>query len=407
MARILTTLLLLAGLGSNGLAQEGFPVTLDQGPLICFSKAAVGEPQCVDLYAASCNGEQQGKRFWRNTGNTKVVARLDHTHLLVASYGEPYALIVVDTKTGMHRVLAEGSPSSFVAVHKSDVLYLGDNRWDKGEHHLFARSWRVEADRRKLAEPRFDSVPIVLGNLAIGVTAGSKEVWSISLTRSKARKLYELPTGANRVQLSMAPGGQRLAIGANRIGRGHLAVIDLGSAKLLNSWDNLEIGLSRLSSSTPTVKVNWFDDEHVVSSETRGSGRGFGSGNFTFIRRSIETGKITDDASYGPLELCHRAPPRPGAAKAPVPEFQVQTEGDEYLLMQKGKKDPIQAVPKNYRTGAKIQLAKNSAFAIVKLTHNPQLVQLYRPTKPPLALSSTGGTAWRWLPAAGDVESSK
>ncbi|MFT7535624.1 MAG: hypothetical protein ACI85K_001577 [Hyphomicrobiaceae bacterium] len=297
-------MLLLTGLGSSVLAQEGFPITLDQGPLICFSKAAEGEPQCVDLYVANCSGEQQGTRFWRNTGNTKVVARLDQSHLLLASYSEPYALIVVDTLTGKHRVLAEGSPHDFVAVHNADVLYLGDNR-----------------------------------------------------------------------------------------------------------WDNLEIGVSPLSSSTPTVKVGWFDNEHVVSSETRGSGRGFGSssgsGNFTFNRRSIETGKITDDASYGPLALCHRVPPLPGAANAPVLVFQIQTEGDEYLLMQKGKNDPIQAVPKDYRSGAKIQLAKDSTFAIARLAHTPQLVQLYPPIKPPLALSSTGGMDWQWLPAAVDVESSK
>lgn len=196
---------------------RGFPITLDQGPLICFSKAAEGEPQCVDLYVANCNGEQQGTRFWRNTGNTKVVAWLDQSHLLLASYGEPYALIVVDTLTG----------------------------------------------------------------------------------------------------------------------------------------------------------------------------------------------KITDDASYGPLALCHRVPPLPGAANAQILVFQIQTKGDEYLLMQKGKKDPIQAVPKDYRSGAKIQLAKDSTFAIVRLAHSPQLVQLYRSTKPPLALSSTGGADWQWLPAAVDVESSK
>ena len=44
----------------------------------------------------------------------------------------------------------------------------------------------------------------------------------------------------------------------------------------------------------------------------------------------------------------------------------------------KGKKNQVQVVAKDYRRGAKIRLAMNGAFAIVKLAHNPQLVQLYR-----------------------------
>ena len=407
MAWNVPTLLLLAGLASSLPAQEGFPIALDQGPLICFAKAAGGKPHRVDLYAASCNGNQGGKRFWRNTGNTKLVARLDQTHLLVSSYGEPYALITVDTSTGKHRILADGSPHSFVAVHGDDVLYRGDNRWGKGDHYLFARSWRVESERRKLAEPQFDSVPIVRGNLAIGVTAGTNEVWSISLTRGKGRKLYSLPENASQVQLALAPGAQRLAIGANKLGRGHLAVVDLGSAKTLNSWDNLEIEVSMLSSFTPTVQVGWFDDEHVVSSETRGGGRGFGGGNFTFIRRSIETGEIVDDAPYGPVELHHRTPPLPDDEQNPAPRFEIQTEGDKFLLVEKGKKQPLQSVPKDYRTGAFIRLAPAGAFAMVALPDNPKLVLLYRPHKPPLAVSNVGGMDWQWLPAKRAVESSK
>ena len=412
MARNLATQLLLVGLFGSGLAttassQEGFAVTLDDGPIVSFANYADGKPHRVDLYVANCNGDQPAQRFWRNTGNTKLVARLDRTHLLIASYGDPYGLIVVDTATGKHRLLAEGSPHEFVAVHGDDVLYLGDNRWGKGDNFLFARSWRKEAERRKLAEPLFDSVPIVRGNLAIGVTAGSKEVWSISVTRARGRKLYELPETAGQVQLALAPGAQRIAIGANKMGRGHLAVVDLGSAKLLNSWDDLKIGLSPLSSFTPTVKVGWFDDEHVVSSETRGGGRGFGRGNFSYIRRSIESGKITDDASYGPIELYHRAPPLPKGTKVTATRFQIQTEGDEFLLIESGKKEPLQSVPKDYRSGAKIRLAPDGGFAIVKLTHDPKLVQLYREGKPPLALSKAGGMDWRWLPAAVDVESSK
>ena len=42
----------------------------------------------------------------------------------------------------------------------------------------------------------------------------------------------------------------------------------------------------------------------------------------------------------------------------------------------KGKLNQVQAVAKDYRRGIKVRRAM--AGAIVKLTHNPQLVQLYR-----------------------------
>lgn len=405
MARTTLALSVLIA-AATATAQQGFAIDLDRGPIISFERSVGGKPHRVELHVANCDGDRPAQVCWRNVGNTELVARLDRTHLLISSYGTPYALIVLDTKTGKHRVLAEGSPHDFVAVHGDDVLYLGDNRWGKGDNHLFARSWRAEAERRQLAEPVFESVPIVKGNLAIGVTAGASEVWAVSLTRSKGRKLYELPDACYQVTLALAPGGQRLAIGANKMGLGHLAVVDLGSGKLVRKWDDLDIQVSPLSSFTPTVRVGWFDDEHVVSSETRGAARGFGGGNFSFVRRSIETGKVTDEAPYGPVELHHATPEDPNAAR-PDPTFRIETQADDYLLMQKGRKEPLTSVPRDYRKRGKMRLAPGGTHAVVMLPHDPLLVQLYRPGKTPLALSKIGGVDWRWFPAVANVESSK
>lgn len=417
MARSVTPLLLLVCIG-NLYAQDldgqkssnpdlgwqrGYAIELGPGPLVCYERNFGGKPREVGLFAANCDGDQKGRLFWRNSGNVNVVARLDQSHILVASYGSPYALLVVDTKIGAHRVLAEGSPHSFVGVRGDEVLYLGDDRWGKGDNYLFARSWQNKTKRRKLAEPRFDSVPLIRGNLAIGVTVGENETWSISLTRSKARKIYDLPKGARRVRLALAPGAQRIAISASVQGKGHLAVVDLGSAKPLNQWDDLNIGVSPFSSSSPTVELGWFDDGHVVTSETISAGRFHG--HFAFVRRNVETGKITDESAYGQMALQHSTPPPPGEPKAKDPVFTIAAQDDDYRLMQKGQKEPLQSVPKDYRIGAKILLAPEGAFAVVKLERNPKLCVLYRPGKAPLALSDEGGTSWRWLPASGSVES--
>lgn len=382
--------------------KRAFAIELGPGPVVCFERNSPGTPHQVSIYATNCDGDQKARRFWINSGNADVVARLDQSHILVASYGEPYGLIVVDTKTGSHHLLAEGSSHSFVAQRREEVLFLGDNRWGKGDNHLYARNWRTLGARRKLAEPTFASVPLIEGNLAIGVTAGERQVWAISLARGKGRKVYELPQGASQTRLTLAPNGLRLAIGTSINWRGHLAVVDLGAAKVLNRWDGLNISLSPLSSFSPTVECNWFDDEHVVSSETIGQGRN--GGHFAWVRRNVATGKITDESAYGPMVLRHTRPPRAGAEPAPQ-LFSIATEGDRLLLMQQGKKEPVQSVPKDYRHGAKIRLSPDGRFAIVHLERDPRLCQLYRPGLRPLAVSDAGALEWRWLPAIRTVES--
>jgi hypothetical protein len=56
----------------------------------------------------------------------------------------------------------------------------------------------------------------------------------------------------------------------------------------------------------------------------------------------------------------------------------INLNGANWQVDLKGKKIPVQVAPKGYRTTTKTRLAMDDAFAIVKLAHNPQLVQLYR-----------------------------
>lgn len=99
-------------------------------------------------------------------------------------------------------------------------------------------------------------------------------------------------------------------------------------------------------------------------------------GHFAFVRRNVETGKITDESAYGQMALQHSTPPPPDEPKAKDPVFTIAAQDDDYRLMQKGQKEPLQSVPKDYRTGAKILLAPEGAFAVAKLERNAKLCVL-------------------------------
>jgi hypothetical protein len=60
-----------------------------------------------------------------------------------------------------------------------------------------------------------------------------------------------------------------------------------------------------------------------VSPAADSSGRGFAGSNSAFIRRSNETGVISDDASRDPTAL--------DGDNVPAPLFQIQTNGDKLL----------------------------------------------------------------------------
>src|SRR6187455_2625118 len=125
-------ILVLAGLLGNAAAQtqpETQTPAIADGPLVCFT---VGRGDGKDrenvLFVTNVDGTTQPREFFRSRDNARVLQRLDRDHLLVASFGSPYALLVVDLTAGTNRVLADGAPHEFVAVHGDDVLHLGDRR---------------------------------------------------------------------------------------------------------------------------------------------------------------------------------------------------------------------------------------------------------------------------------------
>lgn len=377
---------------------RGHAVALGPGPLVTFLTTTGGNPHRCLLHIANAHGDEPAKVFWDNCGNAITIARLDQHHILIASYGEPYALIVVDTRTGANRVLTDGCAGNFVAVHGDNVLYLGDNRWDRGDNHLYSRPWRAHGEARKLAKPTFQRVPIVSGNLAIALTDNERQVWSVSLVSGKSRKLLELPDKAMGVRLALSPGGQRLAVAAAVMGRGHLTAIDLGSSKRLRHWQGINIDVSMLSSSLPTLEVNWVDLEHLVTSETIGGA--LKGSNFAWVTRALATGKVTEEITYAPMQLYHRKPPGKPVANAPPAAFSIATKGKRRMLLQAGRTEPLQSLQASDR----IKLSPDRQFAIVPHERNPSVRLLYRPGKPALALFDGGGSKILWLPSMPPVE---
>ncbi|MCK5942231.1 MAG: hypothetical protein KAI24_09710 [Planctomycetes bacterium] len=377
-------------------AQQDPLPELDAGPVICMSRAE-SKPHRVHLYAANCDGAHGARRFWTNRGNVKLLARLDRTHFLVGSYGEPYALLVVDAATGAHRVLAEGAPHGFVAVHGGDVLYIGDNRWGKGDHHLYAQAWREQTPRRRLADVLLDEVAQVRGNLAIGIAAGEREIWKVSLTRGQGRRVAELPEGAMQPRVAVSPSGQRLAIGCNVQGRGHLTVVDLATARPLRSWKDLNIGVSPVSSFLGTLEVGWHDDAHVLTTETVG---GRFSGHFAFLRRSLATGEVVEQRHCGPMGLYHPAPPADRAAPAgPPAAFELRTDGERQSLVRRGDGEVITDVAVERGRASDLLLSPDGRYAVERPDGDQHRMILHRPGRAPLPLIDAWATDLTWFEA--------
>jgi len=394
--RFATALLLTTALAN---AQQAHRAELPAGPLLTFAnakaKTGVGEPHTMTVFAVGCDddvGEPQV--VWVNRGNVRVLRRLDRHRLLIQSFGEPYALLVVDAEHGTHRVLCEGA--ELVDVHGDDVLYLGDNRWGKGDHFLYARSWRQDAEPVRLSERTFVRVPIVAGNLAIGVSGARAEVWAVSLVRGSSRKLLDLPDSLPGARFALSPGGQWLAVGTVMATRGQLAVYDVGSSELVRRWRGLPIAVSPFSSFSPTLEVGWHDEEHVVCSESRGDPLR-GGAESVFVRRSLTTGEVVDEEVYGPVELHHRTPPAPGAAAA-EPTFSVERDGETDRLLQRGREQPLASFA--WREQAvRIALSPDGRYAVEHARGQKSFV-LHREGKPALEVLNIGAHQLVWLPAA-------
>ena len=292
---------------------------------------------------AELDGKGPAQPFWRSKDNCDVLARLDRDHLLLASYGAPYALVVVDLAHGRHTVLVDGAPHEFVAVHGDDVLHLGDRRVHdssvrlRPDEFFFATPWRSPEQRRRVCEVPCERIAKVAGNLAILITEGERSVHATSLTSGTTRLLWTVPEGASHLCVSLSPGGQRLALGAvAKNGKGLLTVVDVATSRVMHQWPDLPIDVSPFSSNRPKLEVGWHDEEHVVCSETRRTA-------FTFVRRHIERDEVVDEEPYGPVELWHRAPPPPtsAAAAATKPFFRAEEIDGTTQLLALGSKEPL------------------------------------------------------------------
>ena len=394
------------------LPAQSLPAPVGTGPLLCLTtnSRSEGHPE-VTLHVAELAGEGPARPIWRNRDNAQVLARLDQQHLLLASFGNPYALLVLDLAAGKHRVLADGAPHEFVALHGDAVLHLGDRRgetrteavWAASDSFLYHTPWRDPAARRRLCEQRFDRIARVAGNLALAVTPDDTAVWVVSLVNASGRALWTAPANAHSTGVAMSPGGQRVAIGCVLPdAKGLLTVVDLASGAIVRSWPDLPIHVSPLSSFRPTLEFGWHDDEHVVCSLTRGDARGL-AGNFAFVRYSLATGEVIDEEIYSGLELRHRAPPAPGPAPTTPPTppaaFKAELDGDTTRVVRVGAKEPLAVFPRATARYDNWRIAADGQSAIVHPVATPTRCTLFTAARPTgRTLLEQAAYDFVWLP---------
>jgi hypothetical protein len=390
--------LVLAGFSCSAAAQET-PAIAD-GPIVCFTVARSADKDRENVhFVANVDGDAAPREFFRSRDNARVLQRLDRDHLLVASFGSPYALLVADLTAGTTRELAPGAPHEFIAVHGDDVLHLGDRREPAHDNFLYAAPWRAPAERRRLAETRFHRVPLVQGNLAIALTEDN-EVWVVSLARAQGRRLTTAEPGVMGLRLSLSPAGQRLAIGCVDKGRGRLTVVDTSTGAVLRTVAALPIQVSAGSSGTPVLEVGWRDDGHVVCSETRGDVQGL-SGNFVFVTRDLATGEVTDETVYSGLGLWHEAPPVPGIPPKSPPQLEVTAEPGRSVLRARGNPEPLAAIERSKQQYEDLCVSRDGNAAIARLGKDRRRLVLFTAaTATPRELAKEWAYDITWLPAS-------
>ncbi len=383
-------------------------VAVGNGPLLCFVVAGDVDGEQIHRLA-ELEGDGPAREFWRPPANAEVLRRLDRQHLLVASYGSQYALLVLDVAAGGLRELAPGAPHGFVAVHGDDVLYLGDPRDDvpyEKDDFLYASPWREPGERRRLCTAHIARVPIVNGNLVIAVGADERDVWAISTVREQGRRLWTAEPDRTQLRFALSPGGERLAIGAvDAHGMGELRVLDVGSGAVVAHWEQLPIQVSVISSSTPTLEVGWHDDQHVVCSETRGDRKGL-SGSFVYVRRDITSGDVTDETTYTELGLSHTAPATGGSSRAR--HFQVirpDMAGEraiDYLVHVGSDGEMTTFAEREPRRDEPFAISPDGAFAIACVNDNAgrRVLLFSAGNEAPRQLGTGLPHSFVWLPAA-------
>ncbi len=393
----------LAGIvGLAGAAPaQALAAPVGPGALVCLT---TNDGPAVTLHVAEVDGERPARPFWMGRGNADVLVRLDQDQLLLASYGEPYALVVVDLRAGTSRLLADGCPHDFVAVHGDDVLHLGDARERAPilpDNFLYATPWRGAGERRRLADCRAARIAQVAGNLAILIAENEVAVWTVSIVNGTGREVWRPPDGASSLRAALSPGGQRLAIGCvlPGTGKGHLTVVDLGATKVVREWTDLPIQVSPLSSQTPSLEVGWHDDHEVVCSETRSDPRGF-AGDFVHVRRRLTDGTIVDESVYASIGLWHAPPPKPNARPATDRAlFVTEERGDVVRLLRAGTTTPLAEFQRGANAFRDVRLADDGRSA-VDIDGRRQRCTLFTARAPNgRELLAQAGHDVRWLPA--------
>lgn len=391
------TFVLLAAAAAAPAQARAFAATVGAGPLVALRTGSPLENGSATVWSiADVEGTGKAAPFWRGPGNCDLLARLDRDHLLLASYGEPYALVVVDLTAGTHTILADGAPHEFVALHGDLVLHLGDGRVQSLAPFPYATPWRDPAQRRRLAEIRCERLAMVAGNLAILVGAGERELHSVSLSGGTTRRLWTVPDGADHVKVKLSPAGQRLAIGVVARGKGLLTVVDIATAKVVRQWADLPIDVSPLSSNRPALEVGWYDDAHVVCSETRPR-------SFTWVRRAIDGDPIVVEHDYGPIGLWHQAPPAPAPASpsvTPLFRWEPLAEGGS-ALWRAGQKEPLRRFAARELPHGTLSFAPDGRAVVGcdRDTMGPTVSWSASP-EPPRTLADAPAHAVVWLPPA-------
>lgn len=388
----------ISTLGTTGLVAFAATVglnaqehALDAGPLLAFTVVQTNDSKRQNiLRVAELEGSGNFELYHGKHG-ARVLRRLDRDHLLL-ELPDPKRLVAFDVPRGVGRELVRGS-CKFTSVRDGDVLFLaGPGRTGK----LHSVSWREEATPVVLCDHAFSRVPLLVGNLAFAVDQHEQSVWIISLASGRSRQVWTAPGGHSRVRIALSPNGQRLAVGLiDKLHRGRLEVVDAATGESIQTWKDLPIWVSPLSSSIPTLEVAFADDENVICSETRGNRRGI-HGQFVHVTRSLATGEIEDEAVYSGLDLDHKPP----APTPPEPSFEITRSKKHAELRRTGSSDVLAQIPRSRQQYEDLAVSRpDGRYATARLGDKRERLTLFPPTGKPRQLSTTWAHSLTWLPA--------
>lgn len=324
------------------LPAQGLPAPVGPGPLLCLQPGGLEYSQFT-LQIVELDGDGPARPIWSNCEWAQVLDRLDQQHLLLASYDQPKALLVLDLATGKHQVLAKSQTEPFAAVRGDAVLHLDTAGDSSQDLRLHLTRWRDPAARRRLSEQCFDRFEQVAGDLAVLVTPKDAAVWVFDLRTAEGRAIWTTPENASATRCAVSPDGKHLAIGCGLPdAKGLLTVVDLASGAFARSWPNLPIQVSVLSSFSARLEIGWHDDEHLECSQTR-SDESRHTGNFVFVRYNLATGAVVNEQVYADLGLAHRAPPPPHES-APPAAFRIDDKSDATRILLAGVRQPVATI---------------------------------------------------------------